>query len=215
MTQPQVPSVVNELSELDQLLKKVPAMLETKHQLDNTFETIHQKMNQGEYYEDILEAVFNALDPLIPFIRIGIALLENNDEDIRLLWVKSKLPIKGLKKNYVAKLSNSSLKKVFETGEPRIINDLHAYLRLHPESKSTEHALEDGIMSSLTCPLVIDGKNLGFIFFSSVNTFTYNDVHKEIYKEIARGLSVIIEQELRRSKSFKSIIQNDADVNLH
>jgi transcriptional regulator with GAF, ATPase, and Fis domain len=215
MIQPQVPSVVKEITELDQLLKKLPDMMNTKHQLASTFETIYQKLQQGEHYEEILDNVFDALDPLIPYVRIGIALLENNDEDIRLLWVKSKLPIKGLKKNYVAQLSNSSLMKIFETGEPRIINDLHAYLRLHPDSKSTEHALEDGIMSSLTCPLVIDGKNLGFIYFSSVNTFTYKNVHKEIYKEIARGLSIIVEHELRRSKSFKETIQKDADVNFH
>ena len=182
--------------DLDQLLKKNPDRIETKHLLAKTFEAIQQKLVKGELYTDVLDSIFEVLDPHIPFIRIGIALLENNNNDIRLYWVKSKLPIKSLKKNYVAKLSESSLKKIFDSGEPRIINDLESYSKLHPESKSTLLALQDGIKSSLTCPLTIDNKRLGFIFFSSVNTFTYEQAHKELYNELARGLSLIIKNEL-------------------
>lgn len=197
---PESLSIKREFLELSELLGKLPEFVQTKLQLTNIFDSIHQKMTQGLQSENILEYVFNTLDPIIPFIRIGIALLENNNQDIRLYWVKSKLPIKGLKKGYVAKLADSSLKKIFETGEPRIINDLKSYLRLHPTSKSTEMALQDGIASSLTCPLIINNKRIGFIFFSSVFTNTYETAHKEIYKEISRGLSLIIEQEFLRSK---------------
>ena len=55
-------------------------------------------------------------------------------------------------------------------------------------------------MSSLTCPLVIKNRRLGFIFFSSVNNYTYEKVHQEMYKEIANGLSLIVEQELIKKK---------------
>jgi transcriptional regulator with GAF, ATPase, and Fis domain len=198
--QSHVPALISELSDLDKILSKLPSLVQTKLQLAEVFESIHRKMNLGLEGEHILEAVFNALDPIIPFIRIGIALLENDNQDIKLYWVKSKLPIKGLKKGYTAKLEDSSLKKIFETGEPRIINDLKSYLRLHPGSKSTEMAIQDGIMSSLTCPLVIKNKRLGFIFFSSVNSYTYERVHQEMYKEIASGLSLIVEQELIKKK---------------
>ncbi len=198
--QSKVPSLISDLSELDKILGKMPEVVKTKLALAEIFDSIHQKMNQGLDSRDMLEFIFNSLDPLIPYIRIGIALLENNNQDIRLYWVKSKLPIKALKQEYVAKLADSSLKKIFETGEPRIINDTKAYLRLHPESKSTEMAIEDGIMSSLTCPLVIDNKCLGFIFFSSIFSYTYEKAHQELYKEIARGLSIIIDHELIKKK---------------
>lgn len=67
MIRPQVPSFVKEIAELDFLLKKLPDIIGTKDQLTNIFETIHQKLKQEEYYEKILDAVFDALDPLIPF----------------------------------------------------------------------------------------------------------------------------------------------------
>lgn len=190
----------DDLSELDKLLHRLPDVVQTKMKLNEIFNSIHLKLNQGQSYENILDSIFNSLDPLIPFVRIGIALLENNNQDIRLYWVKSKLPIKALHKGYVAKLADSSLKKIFITGEPRIINDLRAYLRLHPESKSTELALQDGIRSNLTCPLIIGNKRLGFIFFSSVNSYTYEKAHQELYKELARGLSMIIEHEFFMTK---------------
>ncbi len=200
LNQSHVPSLISELSDLDTILRKLPNQVQTKLQLAEVFESIRRRMNLGFESEHILDAVFNALDPIIPFVRIGIALLENDNQDIKLYWVKSKLPIKGLKKGYSAKLADSSLKKIFETGEPRIINDLKSYLRLNPGSKSTEMALQDGIMSSLTCPLVIKNRRLGFIFFSSINNYTYEKVHQEMYKEIANGLSLIVEQELIKKK---------------
>ena len=45
--------------------------------------------------------------------------------------------------------------------------------------------------SSLTCPLVVHGQPIGFIFFSSDRPGAYNDLHVEFFRQIAGQLSVI------------------------
>ncbi|MCX8108156.1 MAG: hypothetical protein N3G20_05060, partial [Verrucomicrobiae bacterium] len=76
---------------------------------------------------------------------------------------------------------------------PRILNDLPSYLRGKPESDSTRLIVEEGMKSSLTCPLVANGKPLGFVFFSSIESNAYSIKHVERFMRLARGLSLTIE----------------------
>lgn len=155
-------------------------------------EIIH-KLSIGAEYEHIFSFIFDSLNFVIPYDRIGIAVLENGDTTARLAWVKSKGAIVGLKPNYSAPLSDS-LEKIIQKGEPRIINDLRVYHVSHPQSVSTELALRDGILSSLTCPLTADNKSIGFVFFSSFQPNTYQDEHVKTFLAIAAEVSVIVEQ---------------------
>ena len=198
MEKPSPSATDNDLEELENILSELPTAIEIKLKIASLFNSIHQKMNQGLSYEVILESVFTPLDSVIPFDRIGIGLLENNNESMALRWVKSKLPIKEVNKGYKASIVNSSLKEVLSNKAPRIIGDLEDYLKDHPESESTRHILQDGIRSSLTCPLVVNDKAIGCIFFSSKNPHTYNLKHSEIFCEISQGLSLIIEQSLMK-----------------
>ena len=91
-------------------------------------------------------------------------------------------------------MAGSSLQWIIESGEPRIINDLAAYLVDHPNSRASRLIFEEGIRSSLTCPLVALGKPIGFIFFSSCKVETYQNVHSDVFKLIAGQLSVVIEK---------------------
>ena len=180
------------------LIKTLPQVVETRFNLSKIFKSIRQKMNQGLYYQDILDFVFASLDQVIPYDRIGIALLEEGGTKIRLNWVRSKLPISTLKKDYAASMSNSSLQNLIDSEQPRIINNLQAYLKENPESKSTHLALLDGINSSLTCPLILDGLPLGVIFFSSSVNSTYNESHTDLFSEISSGLALIIEKGINK-----------------
>lgn len=191
---------------LNEIIRSLPKLVETKIRLSEIFKSIHAKMNQGIFYQDILDYVFSTLDAIIPYDRIGIALLEDGGTRIRLNWVRSKSTITALKKDYVASMKDSSLQQIIDSEQPRIINNLAGYLQFNPNSKSTKLALMDGINSSFTCPLILDGHPLGVIFFSSAEVSTYSDSHIDLFSEISSGLALIIEQGLNK----KSIQKNDS-----
>jgi signal transduction histidine kinase len=155
---------------------------------------VNQKMGSGIEREQILDFIFDSLNFVIPFDRIGIAILEQNNKVARLAWVQSKKQVSILEKNYYANLEGSSLGNIIKTGEPRIINDLRSYHALHPASESTALALKDGILSNLTCLLRANNVPIGFVFFSSFQSHTYENQHLRTFLAIADELSVVVEQ---------------------
>lgn len=188
----------SEFKDFRDKLNHLPQAVETKLALLDFFRQIHRNMNQGVSHEKTLDDVFDALNAIIPFDRIGIALLERNNQYIRLNWVKSKLEVHHLMKNYAVALKDTTLGEVFKKNCPRILNDLEDYYRLHPRSHSTKLALLDGIRSSLTCPLTNNGNAIGVVFFSSGKTHTYENLHADLFCEIADGISLVIEQSLTK-----------------
>ncbi len=157
---------------------------------------ITSNINAGLLLDDILEIIYLDFRDIIPYDRIGFSLIEDSEGQkiVRAYWAKSDLPAVKLTKGYAAPLAGSSLETIIKTGQPRILNNLVDYLRHKPQSASTRTIVEEGIRSSLTCPLVTNGIPVGFIFFSSVRPNTYIDVHIDIFRQVAGHLSVILEK---------------------
>ncbi|MBS1972612.1 MAG: GAF domain-containing sensor histidine kinase [Bdellovibrionales bacterium] len=162
--------------------------------LGKVIQQVNKKMISGSNHEQILDFIFDSLNLLIPYDRIGIALLEKDNTVARLIWVRSKKQCLNLARNYSAALHGSSLENIIKTGEPRIISDLRSYYSLHPTSESTALALKDGILSSLTCPLRAGDKPVGFVFFSSFQPYMYENQHVQIFSAISDQLSIVVEQ---------------------
>ena len=173
---------------------------------------INHKITAGQDFKSIFEFLFESLDPIIPYDRIGIALIEGSGEmaELHCKWMKSKMQSGHLGVGFRGPLHGSRLQDIIQVGRPRIINDLSQYSLEKPESVSAKLALKDGIRSSLTCPIFSDKGPMGVVFFSSSKPNTYKAEHIDIYLEIADELSFVINQDRIRSeaKHIKSSGQN-------
>lgn len=173
---------------------------------------ISQQVNAGFTLEEVLEKIFGSFHAVIPYDRIGLALLEEHPVHGRLLrsrWAKSEGPELHLKTGFAAPVAGSTLAPILDTGRPRILNDLEAYLESKPSSEATRLIVDEGMRSSLTCPLAAEGKRIGVLFFSSLRKETYRDAHVEIFMEIAGQVSIAVE----RSRMVQRLVDLDEAKN--
>ena len=175
-------------------------MLELGHTLKKQFEQfdrlckITAQINAGLTLDEILNQIFESFEFLIPYDRIGFSLLEENGRVLRNQWARSKTTQISLAPGYTAPMEGSHLQQIVETGQARIINDLATYLKEHPESESTRLIVEEGMRSSLTFPLIGMHQPIGFMFFNSMQSNVYQNVHVELFLQIAGQLSTIVEK---------------------
>lgn len=182
------------LADLSAALEAKFDEVKTLNQEIQILSKITEKINGGLVLDDVLNHVFESFWPLIPYDRIGVSLLEQDGTVVRSRWARSDAPLTKIDRGYSAPLKGSSLQRILETGQPRILNDLRQYLSEHPNSESTRLIVEEGMRSSLTCPLVAKGTPIGFMFFSSMEPHTFQDAHVEIFLEIAGQLALIVEK---------------------
>jgi PAS domain S-box-containing protein len=144
--------------------------------------------------EQVLESIYENFSAIIAYDRIACALLEDDRDTVRSVWVRSDVPATQIPTGYSARLEETSLGVILESGLPRIIDDLEDYLRMHPDSQNTQRIFAEGMRSSLTCPLVAMGRSVGLLFFSSMRPHTYKDSHVETFVRIAEQIAIIVER---------------------
>ena len=155
---------------------------------------VTRETSAGMMMNEVLNNAYDTLRGSIPYDRIGVALVEPDGRHARSIWARGPRTEKVLDVGYRAPLESSSLRGILETGEPRILNDLQQYLASNPRSESTRRIVADGMRSSLTGPLIINQRPVGFIFFSSVEVGTYTAQHVEAFNLIAGHLSAVIDR---------------------
>ncbi len=153
--------------------------------------------------EEVLHGVYDGFRRHVPYDRIGVALLSDDGQEVRSIWARSEAPQIRLGPGYQARLAGSSLQPILETGHPRILNDLPGYLASHPHSHSTRLIVEEGMQSSLTCPLRAAGRPIGFLFFSSLQPATYRSLHQEVFTQVTDNLSIIVD----RTRAYQRLVE--------
>jgi len=153
------------------------------------------EISKGVLLEDVLNRTYHTLHTIIPYSRLGCAMFTDDETELQLVWARAEnMGNMRLIQGYKASIAQSSLQQILASGEPRIINDLVAHLKSHPQSDATQRIVQEGIRSSLTCPLIVEGKPVGFLFFSSKQKNTYQDVHLDMFKRIALLISIFIDK---------------------
>ncbi|MHC4859498.1 MAG: protein kinase domain-containing protein, partial [Planctomycetota bacterium] len=148
--------------------------------------------SQGHLLEQVCDYLFESFRSVIPFDRLGVALLEEDGRVVRARWCRPDEGGTGISPGYSAPLAGSSLENIARTRQPRFIGDLGVYLAEHPRSESTRLIMASGVRSSLTCPLVVADAAVGFIFFSSRRPGTYRDEHVQRYLRVADDVSALV-----------------------
>ncbi len=184
----------DDISRLGVALRELARSLEARYREVQQLERITARINAGLLLDDVLDNVYQDFREVIPYQRIGLALLEEDGRLVRARWARSDLPVLKINRNFSQPLAGSSLETILQTGQPRILNDLPAYLAAKPSSESTRLIVAEGLRSSLTCPLIANGVPIGFIFFSSTQVDAYAAVHVDTFQHIAEQLSVIVEK---------------------
>lgn len=204
----QFDSVDGPLGELGTALVDLSRVMERRyHELARLLE-IAERVNHGVFVGEVMDHIYDSFRPIIPFDRIGLALLEDEGTVLRSHWARSDSTDVRLAIGYAQNIEHSSLQQILQDGKPRLLNDLESYCREHPQSESSRLALSEGIRSSLTCPLVAMGKPVGFLFFSSLKPNTYANIHQDLFLRIATQLSVILE----KSRLYEELYQLNAEL---
>jgi hypothetical protein len=190
---------------LETALHDLAEALRRQAEEQRSIDQITNRINSGLLLDQAMNLLYDDFRDLIPYNRIGLALIEDDGQTVRARWNRSDRQTIRLRRNYAAPLAGSSLAAILQTNEPRILNDLRKYLRGKPESDSTRLIVEEGYRSSLTCPLIAQGQPVGFLFFSSIHADTYRDWHVALYQRIAAQVSIMVERgrlvsELNRQK---------------
>jgi len=184
----------DEMSELGEALRELADALQARSEQAAMLATITERINEGLVIDEVLDQVYENFFSLIPYDRIGLGLLEEGKALVRAAWARSEASEIKLPLGYSAGLAGSSLEEIIRSGRPRIINDLEGYLEQHPHSESTQMIVDEGMRSSLTCPLIVRGQPVGFLFFSSMKKSAYSESHQRLFLQIAGQLAVILEK---------------------
>lgn len=146
---------------------------------------------------ELIDFLFLHISPCLPCDRIGLAFIEEKARRLVAYHAVARCPQMYLNKGFAQDLKGSSLEAVIRDGRPRVINDLQAYHQGHPHSASTALILREGWRSSMTCPLVVDGRPIGALFFNAAAVSAYDEHHVRLQRAIAERLSQAAEKAYR------------------
>ncbi|MDO8837162.1 MAG: GAF domain-containing sensor histidine kinase [Vicinamibacterales bacterium] len=186
-------------STVDHVSAAVPNDSEQPFSAEETraLETINRKIAAAESLESLIDFLFVSIQPVLACDRIGVSFVEDDGSRLVAHDARASYEPVLLKKGYAEDLAGSSLAQVLSSGTPRIISDLERYAAERPASQATTILLREGVRSSLTCPLVVEGRIVGVLFFSSRRPSAYGARDVRLHLAVAERLSQAVEKAWR------------------
>lgn len=155
---------------------------------------LYALLNKGITVEETLKHLYQVFEDDLPYDRISIVLLDKEGNLNTQNVYTNYQPI--LRKGFQDRLNNSSLNHIITTKQHRLINNYEVYSNENPNSHTSKLMIEEGIMSSLACPLISNGLCFGTLIFSSKKVDAYNDTYVGFANMIANNMAIAIEKNL-------------------
>ncbi len=179
--------------------------ISTDREITGRIDHINLKVASLESLEEVVNFLFENIQDIVPADRIAVSFFEENGRRLSIYHVKANYEKLYLTKSYGADIKGSSLEKVFSEVTPRIINDLEEYLINHATSDSTALLIKEGINSSITCPLSVEGRPVGLLFISSKRKNTYTREHPILLMKLMERFGQAVEKTFRIEKLSEAI----------
>ncbi len=160
----------------------------------DTLEHINRKIAAHESLEEVMTFLFDAGRRIWPCDRIGLAFIQDDGKRVVQRWTSARYTPVHLTEGYAEDLNVSTLKEVIDAGKVRIIHDFTRYLNVYPDSTSTSKLVEEGLRSSMTCPLFVEGRPVALLFMSSKSPRIYTEEHVREHLAIAEHLGQAVEK---------------------
>lgn len=145
------------------------------------------KLSSHSGAKEVLDFVYDELRTVVPFSRMGFAAVDEARQLAVWCWERANGPTL-LNVGYSAPMATSSLQFVLEQQRPRVLHDLPEYFAHKPQSESTRILVDEEFRSALTCPLLVNGRPIGFLFFTSDRKNAFSDWHVSVAMETANLL---------------------------
>lgn len=159
-----------------------------------------ENINTSISFNETLNYIYKTFMQFVPYTYIGIALFRDmgNDKLVASYGISN-----GFHKDLASELlglavdlEETSLGDIINTNKPRVINDLDAYFENRPIHNYSNILLKHGIKSSITLPLIVNAKHIGFIFFSSDKTDVYKPAHVDFLKTVSNAIAISLEKNI-------------------
>jgi len=183
--------------EPEELAKLAP---EIKPEEAGILDAINQKVAGAESFEKIMDFFYEATQPLLRCDRVGVAFLEDEGRRLVARWARAEYEPVLLGNGYSEGISGSTLEEILKSGRIRVISDLQKYLDIKPQSESSRILVEEGIRSSMTCPLMVEGRIVGLLFRDSCRVNAYGSYQALLHSRLAERLSQAVEKAYRISQ---------------
>lgn len=157
-------------------------------------ESVNRHIAAGRSLEEIIDFLFEATGRIFPCDRIGLAFLEDGGRRAVAHIEKARYEPMLLRKGFWQDMDGSSLKTVLEKGSPRVIRDLEEYLKERPGSFATKLLVKEGVRSNMACPLLVEGRAIGFLFRSSRRRDAYTGHDVAMHLAVAERLAQAVEK---------------------
>jgi hypothetical protein len=160
---------------------------------------LNRRVESGATLDQVMDALFEMSLRICVCERISLALLEEDGARLRLRWVRASYQPVHLEEGYTEDLHGRSLSELVSSRRCRIVSDVRRYARERVPRPSTELLIEEGIRSSLTCPLVLGGEVVGILFRSARQPHAFDEhqacLHYAMAERLARAVRAAIQIE--------------------